>query len=292
MGRYRIHGLPKGNGIVFAGAENYLHEMQAITFGDGRCARADFVLKDAVDVRLEIKNREGEAISYADVCRKGMSNEKGEVRLPLPIGTLPFDCAVSAPGYREKHITVDPENGVSKIIFDRGGPAIAGRVVTESGLAVENAKVSVEQSETVYTDKGGRYRIPLMRGGETIITAYKAGYVENRQSHNIEGEGLTDNVIVMSSATGGIYGRVVGSDGSPVSRLRIELITNGNIYDREFENPDGMFCINDVPAGSYFFRVVPAVDDVADRMFSFMIPSIEIKKDFTYGEMYIELQAR
>lgn len=295
MGRYRINSVPKGNGAVFASAEKHLPDSNHdITLGDEGCARCDFILKDAVDLRLKIKNREGEPIRYADACGRILSNDKGEVRLPLPTGTLPFDCAVSAPGYREKHVVVDPGNGVATIILDEGGPGIEGRVVTESGLPVENAKVSVEQLEAVYTDAGGRYRIPLWNRGDTVITAYKAGYVENRQRLNVEGDGPTDNVIVMSSATGGIYGRVVAPDGSPVLRFGIELI-GGNfpyMYDREFENANGMFYINDVPAGSYHFRVVPGVQDARDRFYSFIISSIEIKKDYTYGEMYIELQPR
>ncbi len=175
MGRYRISSVPNGTGIVGAGAERHLRDMRDVTFGDRGCARCDFVLKDALDVRLEITDRQGEAIAYASACGKGNSNNKGEVRLALPIGTLPFDCAVSAPGYRENHIMVDPENSVSTIILDKGGPAIEGRVITESGLPVENAKVSVEESGTVYTDKGGGYQIPLRHGGYTVITAYKEG---------------------------------------------------------------------------------------------------------------------
>ncbi len=297
IGRYRIDGLPKGSGLVFAIAERHLPDVcgsGGLTFMDGKCARCDFVLKDAVDLRLKIKNREGEAISYANACGKINANEKGEVRLPLPIGTLPFDCVVSALGYEEKHVVVDPGNGVATIILDEGGPAIEGQVVTESGLPVENVKVSVERLEAVYTDVGGRYRIPLGNGGKKLITAYKAGYVESRQYLNIKGEGLTDNTIVLSSAADGIYGRVVAPDGSPVSRFSIEL-RGGNpayVYDREFENPNGIFYINDVPAGRYIFSVSPVGQAARDKFYSSLDSNIEIKENYAYGEMYIELQAR
>ncbi len=294
MGRYRIDSVPNGHGMVAAIADEHMPNDKMITFGDVGCARCDLVLKDAADLRLKIKNREGEAISYASACGKILSNEKGEVRLPLPIGTLPFDCVVSAPGYEEKHVVVNPGNGVATIILDEGGPAIEGLVVTESGLPVENAKVSVERLEAVYTDAGGRYRIPLGDGGKKLITAYKAGYVESRQYLNIKGEGLTDNTIVLSSATGGIYGRVAAADGSPISRFSIELRGGkpAYVYDREFENPNGMFYINDVPAGKYTFSVSPAGQAARDKFFSSLDSDIEIKENYTYGEMYIELQAR
>ncbi len=96
----------------------------------------------------------------------------------------------------------------------------------------------------------------------------------------------------MSSAAGGIYGRVVAPDGFPVSRFRIELTNAGGLYDREFDNPDGLFYIKDVPAGKYNFSIRPINQADIDKLFSFLISNIEIKKDYTYGEMYIELQAR
>jgi hypothetical protein len=295
MGRYRIDSVPNATVMVAAIAERHLPESRLITFGDEGCARCDFSLKNAVDVRLKIIGPQGEAISYANACGRILSNEKGEVILPLPVGSLPFDCPVSAPGYREKHVTLYPEGGVATIILDRGGPFIKGHVLTESGVAVENAKVSVEASGTVYTDKDGGYEIPLRHGGHTIIVAYKAGYVESRQSLNIEGAGLTDNIIVMLTAKGGIYGRVVGFDGSPVQRFRIELIRAGNlsyIYDREFENPNGMFYVNDVPAGEYSCRIVPNGQAPTNRYISFLIPKIQIKDNHIYGEMDIALEGR
>lgn len=320
-GKYVLRGLPEGNGNLLVLSERHVTKNTAINLKAGDCQRFDFHLAEGLLLSFRVTNTRGQVIprpfAYAighvpDEAKFGVDiepylgtgDEEGVVRLAVPPALLPFDCTVSAEGYKAYKIRItrgDVQAPPSEIILE-DAEAFKGRVVDEAGMPLEGAKLE-GGGGAAGTDKDGRFSIIVSSGtlSGSRFKVSKPGYIPQVVIPGfIEQPGgrLGSNTpnaevnISLKRGEGGIYGRAVDEAGNPVKRFHIVLTTEtGTRYQRDFDNDDGLFSVEDVPAGIYdiSFRSVPI--NIREPFLSgtLLLKRIEIRRGYYYGEIQAQL---
>ncbi len=99
-------------------------------------------------------------------------------------------------------------------------------------------------------------------------------------------------IISLKRADGGIFGRAVDEAGSPVKRFSITFTSeHGMVYRREFDNDQGLFSVEDLPAGIYDMAVRALPIDIRAPYISakVQLKRIEIRRGYYYGEILARL---
>ncbi len=159
--------------------------------------------------------------------------------------------------------------------------AITGRVLSPDGQPISAAGVHAEKSDFTFgrllmfptNDQGeftitnltpGTYKVSAAKGEEgfppTDSAFYSAGFVEAPQVNVYEGQITRDVTVYLGavSHSGVIQGRVVDTNGRPVSEAKIYVLksdfTTGKI-PTVYTNKEGRFSIKNLPAGAYTISV-------------------------------------
>src|SRR6266545_7291155 len=124
-------------------------------------------------------------------------------------------------GFSLMSFAQDANPVVSQKSTARGG-SITGRIVSESGKPMQNARVMVSGSgrqavrRTINTDETGRFVADDLPRGSYAIIAQAAGYVLVRDPGDTVHHRPGDSVNLVLKKGGVITGTVTNSDGEPV----------------------------------------------------------------------------
>ncbi len=200
--------------------------------------------EDAVQLPLPMASMNGVADSINRLLGQGpltaRSGKEGQVRFgPLSPGA--YRLAVEEPGFlpfqRTFDLGPDEDLDLGTLTVDRG-EAIAGRVRSEDGAAIEGARVVASpasmnmfsmggalndlfsgRSATV-TDPSGDFRLAGLPRGKFRITASRAGYAPAKKKDVRAG---TDPVELVLRPGHRVAGKVVesGEDGKPIRGVKV-----------------------------------------------------------------------
>lgn len=287
-GKYVLNQIPMD--IASIGAASHSHKEEVKMVDDdlkiGDCKHFDFDLESALEISFIVKNTRGEVIAHAG----SLNNGSGMVMLHVPPDKPPFEYTVRARGYMAKPILVDPKAPPSSVILE-DGPPLRGHVMSESGEPIIGAKVHIDGSGVTATDGTGRFSLPVPSASDIRITANKEGFLERRVGYSYK-DAPPEIEIRLKQSEGGIYGRVIDSKGTHVSKFRLSIqspTTESLIhYLQEFESDNGTFSITDLPPGTYDIEVEIQPDsDSPSRQFM-RVNKVEIRKGYFYGEILFQ----
>lgn len=137
------------------------------------------------------------------------------------------------------------------------GASISGRVTDSFGNPINNVRVTRGGSTNfAITNTNGEYSLPAVPNGTYFLVASRAGYTFTpiSRSVTVRGTNLTD--IDFAAAQGvRISGRVLGSNGKPLSGVRLER-TGGGSTVTATTGADGNFFFDAVLPGTYSLRPI------------------------------------
>lgn len=229
----------------------------------------------AIAVGLGFVLLRGEARSSAGEARRetsGVSDAAAEVALPGALETvaIPLDEAA------RRAVTPATSRGhEARTEARRDATAIVGRVVDESGLAVEDASVfsarsldgltwahlaSPDDPGHVTTDAEGAFRIELERAGETYLGVRASGFapVEVPGIKAAAGaETVLANAVILARSHPWT-GIVLDEAGAPIEDARVLVRDNDTLLTRphrpetggERTGSDGSFRLDQLPLGT------------------------------------------
>ena len=147
----------------------------------------------------------------------------------------------------------------------RGG-SITGRIVSESGKPMPNARVAISGSgsqavrRTITTDEAGRFVADDLPRGSYAITAQASGYVLVREPGDTVHHRPGDSVNLVLKKGGAITGKVTSPDGDPVVGVQMSATLlrdergrrNEATYGQSRYTDDrGVYRLFGLPAGTY-----------------------------------------
>jgi hypothetical protein len=152
-------------------------------------------------------------------------------------------------------------------------------------------KVDIAGSGVAVTDGKGRFSMPTPSASDIRITVNKIGFLERRISYAFK-DAPPEIEIRLKQAETGIYGRVLDSNGIPISKFRISVqssaIKSHLPHLRLFDSDNGTFAIMDVPPGTYDVEVEFQPNPSALPRMIMNINRVEIRKGYFYGEILFQ----
>ena len=119
----------------------------------------------------------------------------------------------------------------------------------------------------------------------------KIGFLEWRIGYAFK-DAPPEIEIRLKQAETGFYGRVLDSNGIPISKFRISVqsstIKSCVQYLRLFDSDNGTFVIMDVPPGTYDIEVEFQPNPSALPRRNMNINRVEIRKGYLYGEILFQ----
>jgi len=256
-GRFQIAGEGEGmtallaidqrRGLVARAVAHSIDDEPRITLGPGAWAtirlvdpEGNGIARQPVNCRYSVWDQ---ARTYGRTLYlpKQFTDQDGRVRL----GPLPSRVELEVWWYgaaefitREdwgEGFTLQPgeERDVGRVVVDRAGATITGRVLDVDGNPVAECLVidMIGEAET-RTDESGRFEVtglPFIRDGVRPTTAYRAFIVAGLPEGGVYGA-LPDFEVswefpadLALEAPGSLAGRLVGADGTPMAGDRVEL---------------------------------------------------------------------
>jgi hypothetical protein len=172
---------------------------------------------------------------------------------------------------------------------------IAGRVLTESGTAVEGAQVSAllfssqpqkpPERYSAITGPDGGYVIERLPGGRFRVFAEKTGYsnlvvqerrIDGGRFVNLEPSRAASGIDLVVRRTGSIAGRVTRPDGTAVLNARVMSqirLSNGRLAGTgpdAMTDTNGRYLLDGVPPGTY---AITAMYSVLNEMLRKPVPT-------------------
>lgn len=135
------------------------------------------------------------------------------------------------------------------------GHSIGGRVVDQSGAAIENVEIECEKRQA-RTDKNGYFEVQNVREGTHRITATREGFVTTRERYVRAGRADLRLRMIREAR---VKGRVISEvDGSPVAAAKISVSTRYKAphckrekRSRGISDEQGYFLLNQLTKGEY-----------------------------------------
>ena len=211
------------------------------------------------------------------------TDELGRARLSLPIAGS-YQVAVSCVGYRRAHQTISVSGRADerlplRVEVERG-LVVRGRVVSDGEQApIAEAVVAVisihanTPAATATADHEGRFELTGLDPGRYLALASAPGWFP--LEHPVELDLPSDESITIPMRAGGsLSGRVIESDGAPVSDARVlikrHVNNSGRFRGETLVDGEGRFAFDPLPPGEYDVDVLgasgqPLVDPEHDR---------------------------
>lgn len=233
-GRFRIDGLMKGFSKALVVAKPGY-----VQFPARRVDRADGVelrLRRGPTVRGVVSSSDG-PVADAEVNLASPSPYTAIVRRTVrtnAAGAFAFDgvpagrsdLVVVAPGYCGppfRHVDV-PETGDVRVdVALVRGAVVAGRVVDDTGAAVDDAAV-LSGGMTAWTDGTGAFRIEGVKPGASVPLLVISERYARIEAAIAVAEGTNEGVVLRVARTATVRGRVVADDGRSVEDARVFVV--------------------------------------------------------------------
>jgi hypothetical protein len=300
-GKYIIEGLPEGDVSVLASARGYVEQEQLNPIRAGQTEQLNFSLASANPLSFTVKNPRGEALPFAVAAAPGQfkiagGDRRGIIEFTVPQEQSPFECVVAADAYKSANIQVDPKAPPANVVLENR-PTIKGRVLAESGAAVEGALVSVwgtgglqgKFDGAVKTDKAGRFELPLYYPPVREIRASAPGFLDQRLAFDSKKPVPAEASLRMKKVENGIFGRVIDYRGIPVKRFVVHLREEAAQpakpeYQRSFNVDNGRFVLTGMAPGRYTLLIQSVTSSTAEDVQVLQQDGVEIRKNFFFGE--------
>ncbi len=303
LGWYKISSLPEGYIQLRAKAEGYKEQsVAAFDVNRDRTVTVDFRLEKAYAAEttlrvIDAQGRpiEGAVISSEQIGQAFPSNERGIISVKVYSRTPAVTpiCTIAADGYATRSVDIDPKLAQNEVILNRQR-VLMGRIITADGQPISNARISdaFTRSEYGRTDDQGGFALRIGDDRRILIKASADGYVEKRVQVGEREQDLTITLDPLN-VRGGIYGRVLDSQGIPAWKFFINTIPintisseNQDSFESRFvENIDGIFALTDLPEGlfmlDFFFRAQ------GETSFMGKTGSVMIKRGQVFGPVTI-----
>lgn len=174
-------------------------------------------------------------------------------------------------------MTNPPRDNVGPRQVVTGTAAVRGRVVDDTGMAITGATVAIripgpdlESSEST-TDAEGRYEVRDLPAGTLLVQASRTGYVARNpnlptiRSVRLDAGKVTAAPDLVLVRPGVIVGHLIGPDGKPLVRARVQALRDrrmGSVRRRmpvgSAESDDrGAFRLHSLSPGEYYVLVNP-----------------------------------
>jgi len=259
-GDYCIPNIPPGNRRLNVSAEGYANQTKGgMVFRGEDPLTMDVTLEVAEMICGRVINKRGQgvagakvlALSYSNTNRQCrdviMTDENGEFCLER-VAAGKYTLAVTAERYRAAHENRVPTGGASLVIELHDQGVVCGRVVAGDGPAPTPFTVQLRRTHPgtnitsqvgkalTFDDPEGNFCIEATQSGTYRVEASAPGYAPSFSEEFRFTLGQPMNGVVAHLTQGGsIVGRLVDSEGNPVSRPRITTHDNtwsNSLFDR------------------------------------------------------------
>ncbi len=306
MGQFRLDGLPDGDAFLVASARGHLLEEKLLVLRTGLYEQVTFNLPPISSYSFVVKNSRGEALPYAIASATGYfriagGNSGGMIEFSVSQDLSPFDCMVSADGYKSRTILLDPKNPPSEVLLEEID-RLQGRILTSSGAAIEGALVTVygkggvqgKFDGAVKTDSKGGFALPLYYPPVQEIKVARAGFFDQRLTYEDAKPAPPEVVIRMQALEAGIFGRVINEKGLPVKRFVLHMRDlaaepGSQEYQRSFTNESGEFRVTDIAPGVYDLVIQSVPELTAEDVQLVKVEQVEVRKGYMFGEILAKL---
>jgi len=300
-GKYIIEGLPEGDVSVLASSRGYVQQEQLSLLKAGQTEQLNFNLASASPLSFVVKNVRGDVLPFAVATAPGQfkiagGDRRGLVEFAVPPELSPFECTVAADGSKPGIIQVDPKAPPASVVLE-DRPTFKGRILAESGAAIEGALVNVwgtggpqgKFDRAVKTDKAGRFELPLSYPPVREIRVSAAGFLDQRLAFDSKKPVPAEASMRMKRVEAGIFGRVIDYRGIPVKRFVVHLRDEAAQpakpeYQRSFSVDNGRFAVTDVAPGTYTLTIQSVASSTAEDVQVLRQDGVEIRKSFFFGE--------
>lgn len=312
-GRWRLTGLPRETTRIRASHAAYAPAASSpLVLGDGGDRTGVTIALDRGGrVRGRVLDASGAPAPGAEVRIAADTMITGHVRRvatdaagQFSMGGLPrtaMYAIAASDGASSKIAMIDltgREPAPIELALDHGA-ALAGIVVTRSGVPVPDARLLAERvpsssehhrvedrlrgSASAIAGTDGRFRISGLPAGTYSVRAVRPGSSIHllRAQLGVPIETGSDARVIVDDLSA-IIGRVAFASGKPVPRFAIQL---GTSPPRWFSADDGAFRVDEVPAGKQFVRV--SGPDVVTRS----LPDVVVEADRATDLATITVQA-
>jgi hypothetical protein len=304
QGGYQIGPLPAGNALLGASAEGYITastKVLNLELGGVR-SNVDFRLQQSEVTPIEVRvlNSSGHPVHGATIStsagRAAPSGSDGVVRLQIKSDDAsdPFQCRVTAEGYKTRFTAIDPQRANSVVVLENANN-LSGVVTSSDGLPLAGAKIKItgpgSGQESTKTDADGAFALAIaVSPGYATIS--HAGYADRSVDYDVYA--APQYIRVTLAPSGGIYGRAVDESGRPVWKYQVTIRDLENKapgqLPRFFSSFDGDFAWTDLPAGKFslHFRSMGSAESWP---LSGKIDAVEIRPGSIFGPVTVVLTA-
>ncbi len=300
-GQYSIEGLPEGDVKLYVFARGYLMDEGLGVLRASQPQQVNFNLASATAASFVVKNSRGEAIPYPTAVAIGLfklagGDDRGVIEFGIKPGSGQSECTVMAYGYKPNTVTLEPK-AIPPVVTLEDKPVLNGRVLADSGEAIEGALVSVygtgglqgKFDGAVRTDKTGRFSLPMSYPPVREVRASKTGYFDQRLTIAPGKAAPPALDIRMKRVESGVFGRVIDYRGVPVRRFVVHIRNaagaRGAEFQRVFISDRGAFAVTDIAPGTYTLLFQSVQSATTDDVQLVRMDEVEFRKGFLYGEM-------
>ena len=205
---------------------------------------------------VEVRGKDGQPVAGAVLWRqrRPVAVTGADGRLSLPVPQEGAWLILEGPTGEWAEPTFGPDEDKSKpkvVILSNSPEAVAGRVLDAATRAPLPGALVWGRRTWVLAGADGGFRLPLAPGSQQApFLAAAAAHVQSPQPRQ---KGNPPEITVLLDPAGSILGRVVDSEGQPVSDARLEATVPGSRVprgDTVWSRPDGSFQLRGLPAAA------------------------------------------
>lgn len=310
-GGYSIEDLPGGlnSSVAFSvGLQGYLPEYGQFIQTDSATVERDFILKEARTLSIRIEDTHGQIIPKASVSLRSAghpffssADSEGIATLTISPADNEIECRISMNGFLTKSQSFDTKADVIPTVRLERAPVFGGVVISSSGEPVTAAWLFFDgpkgrgegQNGSCRSDDAGRFSHPISSPPVTSLTVRKTGYLRRTMDVSANDDFVE---VELQPSESGIFGYVIGPDGSPVEHFSVGLRESERVRSpsrrgfytgKGFYSHDGSFQLNDLPSGTFDLMARSQIPGQLD--WKGTVNSISLRKGFLYGAVEVQL---